>query len=145
MRIYYRAPDAVVTSDHFVHRTAATTEAFLVRDLRDVCISEPRRTSRIAPFIVGGALLALAVTAPLWQLSKLYAIGALGVAGLVIAGGVMVVRSRPRRVLQGTYRGAVVTLYESTDARVFNQVSRALRRAVENRRPPRSSDDFTAA
>jgi uncharacterized protein DUF6232 len=38
--------------------------------------------------------------------------------------------------LRATYRDRPVRLYASTDARVFHQVSRALRRAIENDRAP---------
>src|SRR3712207_8487411 len=37
------------------------------------------------------------------------------------------------------YRGHPVELYRCVDARVFNQVSRALRRAIEDARPDRKS------
>lgn len=49
--------------------------------------------------------------------------------------GVVLWRLRPRTfVLYATYRGIGVALYSSTDERVFNQVSRALRRAIEDSR-----------
>lgn len=49
--------------------------------------------------------------------------------------GVVLWRLRPRTfVLYATYRGTGVALYASTDERVFNQVSRALRRAIEDSR-----------
>jgi hypothetical protein len=49
--------------------------------------------------------------------------------------GVVLWRLRPRTfVLYATYRGTGTALYTSTDERVFNQVSRALRRAIEESR-----------
>lgn len=46
-------------------------------------------------------------------------------------------RMRPRRwELRATYQGHEVILYASCDTRVFNQVARALRRAVEDTRRP---------
>jgi hypothetical protein len=49
--------------------------------------------------------------------------------------GVVLWRLRSRTfLLRATYRGTEVTLYASTDERVFNQVSRALRRAIEDSR-----------
>jgi hypothetical protein len=49
--------------------------------------------------------------------------------------GVVLWRLRPQFfVLRATYRGNTVTLYASTNKRVFNQVSRALRRAIEDAR-----------
>lgn len=53
---------------------------------------------------------------------------------------------RPRTfLLQATYRGTTVTLYASADQRVFNQVARALRRALEDAEPPATWDDTAAA
>ena len=55
-------------------------------------------------------------------------------------------RTRPRRSeLQATYRGSRVVLYASSNVRVFNQVTRALRRAVEDARPPSDDYDLAAA
>jgi hypothetical protein len=47
--------------------------------------------------------------------------------------------------LQARYLGAEVVLYASTDARVFNQVARALRRAMEDRDPDHTGWDGEAA
>ena len=55
-------------------------------------------------------------------------------------------RMRPQRwELRATYGGARVLLYASSDVRVFNQVARALRRTVEDARPPVDHRDLTAA
>ncbi|WP_067504245.1 DUF6232 family protein [Actinoplanes sp. TFC3] len=109
MRIYYRSYDAVVTSDYFISRSPATTRAFLVQDLRDACIIQPR-------------------------------------SGLAAACATLFLRAEPQPwLLEATYHGDQVTLYESTDARVFSQVSRALRRAMEDGRPPRASNGLSAA
>ncbi|MEV4637861.1 DUF6232 family protein [Actinoplanes sp. NPDC049548] len=146
MRIYYRGPDATVTSEHFVHRTPTTTKAFLVRDLRNVGITSVESGGPPPALPLGGTVLALVAAWPLWKLSPLYAIGLLGLAGFGIAAAAMLRRGRPRTwVLEATYRGQSVDLYASMDARVFNQVSRALRRAIEDARPPSSWDDAAAA
>lgn len=140
MRIYYRAADAVVTSDHFVRRTPATTDAFLVCHLREVCILQARSSSPSRAALIGGALLALAVAASLWR----FPLAFIGLAGMAAACTLLAFRHQPRQwLLQGVYLGETVTLYESADARVFNQVSRALRRAIEDGRPPRSTKDLT--
>jgi hypothetical protein len=73
-----------------------------------------------------------------------------GVAIAVSAAGAgvacaVVQQHRPRRwELRATYRDRPVRLYASTDARVFHQVSRALRRAVENDRRPYADDGVAA-
>jgi hypothetical protein len=55
-------------------------------------------------------------------------------------------RRRPQRwELRATYQGQDVELYSSLDERVFNQIARALRRAIEDARPPSEWDDLAAA
>ncbi|MFI5494383.1 DUF6232 family protein [Actinoplanes sp. NPDC051859] len=146
MRLYYRGPDAMVTSEHFVHRTPTTTRAFLIRDLRDVCITsvEDPGTPAVAALAAMAVMLVAAI--PLGKLSPLYAVGFLGLSGFGLATAALLRRSRPRTwMLHAIYHGQSVELYASRDARVFNQVSRALRRAIEDVRPPSSWDDFAAA
>jgi len=147
MRTYYRGPDAVVTSDVFVGRNAPAAP-FAIRDLRNVCIthSEPSDfRPTVAHALIGMLIIAVAAW-PLWKASPLYALGliALGMPGVVA--GAMFWRLRPQYwELRATYRGQDVTLYSSLDERVFNQVSRALRRAIEDARPPSPWDDLAAA
>ncbi|MFI7602754.1 DUF6232 family protein [Actinoplanes sp. NPDC049681] len=146
MRIYYRGPDATVTSEHFVHRTPTTTKAFLVRDLRNVGIASVDGAGLPTALPLGGGAVALVAAWPLWKLSPLLAIGVVGLAGFGMAAAALLRRSRPRTwLLQAIYRGQTVDLYGSADARIFNQVSRALRRAIEDARPPSSWDDSAAA
>ncbi|GGQ69745.1 DUF6232 family protein [Couchioplanes azureus] len=146
MRLYYRGPDAMVTSEHFVHRTPTTTRAFLIRDLREVGITSAEQPGTPALALAGATAMVLAAALPLWRISPLYAIGFAGLAGFGLAAAALLRRGRPRTwLLQATYRGQSVELYQSADARVFNQVSRALRRAIEDARPPSSWDDFAAA
>jgi hypothetical protein len=47
--------------------------------------------------------------------------------------------------LVGAYHGQTVTIYSSTDVRVFNQVTRALRRSTENKQRTRGTEDLAAA
>ena len=146
MRIYYRGPDAMVTSEHFVHRTPMTTKAFLVRDLRNVGIGQADDPGLPIPCAAGAAVVVLGAAWALGAISVLYGIAVLGVAGFAATAATMIIRGRPRAwILEAGYRGGTVRLYESVDARVFNQVSRALRRALEDARPPSSWDDEAAA
>jgi hypothetical protein len=74
---------------------------------------------------------------PLWQASPLYALILVALGMPALAAGVAMWRLRPQTFqLQATYRGAAVDLYSSEDERVFNQVTRALRRAIEDAHPP---------
>jgi NADH:ubiquinone oxidoreductase subunit 6 (subunit J) len=64
-----------------------------------------------------------------WLALALLMLGALSAACFVVRS-----QHRPRRlVLRAEYQGAFVVLYASADMRVFNQVKRALQRAIENR------------
>jgi hypothetical protein len=47
--------------------------------------------------------------------------------------------------VRASYLGSHVTVYTSVDQRVFNQVTRALRRAVEDARPTRADHGLAAA
>lgn len=132
MRTYYRGPDAAVTDELFVWQAGAT-RVFVVDELRDVGLV--RQTAGRLGRAVAGILLA--VSGAVWVQLELpghwYAgIGALA-AALLIAGWPPPVRAWR---LTASYRGATdVTLYSTADTRVFHQVSRALRRAVEDSRP----------
>lgn len=146
MRIYYRGPDATVTSEHFIHRTPTASKTFLVRDLRNVGITSVDDAGLPIALPLGAVAAALVAAWPLWKVSPLYAIGVLGLAGFGMAAAALVRRGRPKTwLLQAMYRGQSVDLYGSVDARVFNQVSRALRRAIEDARPPSSWDGAAAA
>jgi hypothetical protein len=141
MRTYYRGPDAVVTSEVFVWRTTPA-KVFAIRDLLDVGIARddlsPLRPTTM--HVAGGSLVLVAATWPMWHTPDLVALGALVVAvpGAVAAAACW--RTRPRRwELRATYRGMPAVLFQSLDARVFHQVSRALRRSMEDGRPDWSS------
>ena len=143
-RTYYRGPDAVVTDKLFVWRTTPT-RGFVVRDLRNVQLIRSR--DGVGPYAAPIAAGTVVLAATLWTMfdaPAVYALGALAVVGP--AGVAIGIRMRPRRwELHATYRGARVVLYASADARIFNQVVRGLRRAVEAARPPSDDHDLVAA
>jgi len=134
-RTYYRGHDAVVTDRLFVWHTTPT-KGFVVRDLQNVGLfcSEVSWLRPYTAGLTGGALVMIAATWTLRDTPAAYATGFLAVA--VLAFLATTGRHRPRRwELLATYRGYEVMLYASADVRVFNQVARALRRAVEDSRP----------
>jgi hypothetical protein len=144
-RTYYRGPDAVVTSELFVWRTSPA-KIFAIRELGGVgiarCDAESGRphTSHAA----AGSILAVAAW-PLPDTPALLAVGLLAVALPGVAAATYW-RLRPRLwELHGTYRNVRVILYASTDTRVFNQVARALRRAMEDADPIAAWDGRAAA
>jgi hypothetical protein len=121
----------VVTSEHFVRRGSAPGQ-FAIRDLQKVGIAPVARASVRSRVVVpaAAALVAAAVVSANGAVLVALAITAASGAGAMAA---VLRRRRLRRwELRATYHGRTQTLYSSTDQRVFNQVSRALRRAIEN-------------
>ena len=147
MRTYYRGPDAHVTDERFIWR-ADTPRVFVVRDLRDVVVVRRTRSDR-GPDV---AMVVAAVSATLAVLGWLVVGVVVGVvvgffAVTLAAGAAATRRHRPSHYwqLRSTYRGVEVVVFESADERVFNQVKRALRRALEVDRPARTVLRLTAA
>ncbi|MET0418324.1 MAG: DUF6232 family protein [Actinoplanes sp.] len=135
MRIYYQGPEAVVTSDFFIRR-GSVPNTFAIRDLRGVCIA-PETADGFGPVGYTAAASLAAAVVVLGLAGPWFAAGFLGLATASVGCVAVRWRQRPRRQeLRADYRGETVTLYASCDERVFNQVSRALRRALENLPPP---------
>jgi hypothetical protein len=145
-RTYYRGTDAVVTDRLFVWRTTPTT-GYVIRDLRNVGLVRADG-DRLRPYTTHVVVLVAVLAAAAWTVSRTpaaYFLGFLAVA-LPAVFAVAVVRNRPRRwELRANYRGHEVILYASSDVTRFNQVTRALRRAVEDARPPSGEFDLAAA
>jgi hypothetical protein len=136
-RTYYRGPDAVVTDRLFVWHTTPA-KGFVVRDLRKVALgrTETDRLRAFTPHVAGGAAIAAAATWMLVHTPVALAVSAATVsvpAAFALAAHLVRVT---RWELRASYHGREVLLYASTDERVFNQVARALRRAVEDARSP---------
>ena len=144
-RTYYRGPDAVVTSEFLVWRTSPP-KTFVIRDLEHVGIARCAAGSGRphATHAVAAPVLAVAVW-PIAHSPVQIAVGVVAIAlPAVAAVGYWRLRSRLWE-LHGTYRDAEVILYASTDSRIFNQVARALRRAMEDAGPRTGWDGEAAA
>ncbi|GAA3956228.1 DUF6232 family protein [Actinoplanes auranticolor] len=146
MRIYYRGPDAVVTDGHFAW-LGDPVRMVLIRDLHNVrrAHTDARRANPRALQVAFGALI---VTAAGWTTLGTPAVYVSAPLCAAIAGLCTAAywRLRPQRwELLANYRGSDVTLYATSDPRVFNQVTRALRRAVEDSRPATDGYDLVAA
>jgi hypothetical protein len=134
VRIHYGGPDVVVTSELFVR--CEPWKTFAISDLRNVGVTrEEADRSNAATFAGAGAVVAAGAliysVAGLWLTLALVGLAALPAAFVAVRS-----THRPQRlVLRAEYQGVVVELFSSTDARVFNQVKRALLRAMENRPP----------
>jgi len=144
-RTYYRGPDAVVTDKLFVWHTTPT-KGFAVRDLQNVGLvradADPDRnyTAQLG----AGAVIVVVAAWLMLDAPTVFAVAFLAVAVPVLLAATLW-RMPPRRwELRATYRGQTVLLYASCDTRVFNQIARALRRAVEDARPPASGYDLAS-
>ncbi|GLY98184.1 DUF6232 family protein [Actinoplanes sp. NBRC 103695] len=136
MRTYYRGPDAVVTSELFVWRTTPA-KIFVIRELRKVGIT-CTAIDRSRPPTVQAAAGSVALAVAVWPVVETPALVALGLLAITVPGIVVAAyrRTRPRLwELHASYRGGGVILFADTNARVFNQIARALRRAIEESRP----------
>lgn len=131
-RIYYRGPDALVSEDRFVWHPTSTPTVFAIPELRNVGLVQA--PARVRPYAPAFIVVTLAAAAAGWILLPDPAIYVLVFLGLAIPGVAMAWREPGRWELHAQYRGTAVVLYSSADPRIFNQVSRALRRAMEDRR-----------
>jgi hypothetical protein len=84
----------------------------------------------VAVCVAAAAVLAGVVLAQVWALwvSSGIAVVAFGLSWIVV-------RRPDTFTLQGLYQGTEMVIYSSTDQRIFNQICRALRRAMEDIRP----------
>jgi hypothetical protein len=131
MRVYYRGSNVLVTDDVFVWRTEPP-RIFAIRDLHDVRIVHDDAPMPPASGYVGaGALAVIAAGWPLIDNPAAY-VAAFLLLALPGAATILCWRMRPRRwQLRAEQGGQDVTLFTATDATVFGQVARALRRALE--------------
>jgi hypothetical protein len=139
-RTYYRGPDAVVTSEVFVWRTTPP-QVFVIRELHRVGLVRGGG-DRVQPY------QAMVLTMSMWPLVKapVMVASAILVATVPLVAVVVYRRTRPRRwEIHAHYRGADVLMFASRDERIFNQVARALRRAMEDRDPHYNGNGAAAA
>jgi uncharacterized protein DUF6232 len=147
MRTYYRGPDALVTQERFVWRTSSP-RIFIVRELQNAVLvrcNVPDR--RVNPALLVALVMTALATAS-WMIVGPAVGAAIGFLAVLMAAGAMA--GRPHRTMyewqvRATYQGGHVTVYASADQRVFNQVARALRRAIEDGRPSRADHGLAAA
>lgn len=133
-RTYYRGPDAIVTDRLFVRRSTPA-RSLVLRELRSLRVSRVRGPRSVpvvvvASCVAAGAVLAGALLDHVWALwvSAAIAVVALGLSWIVV-------RRPATLTLRGLYQGAEMVIYTSTDQRIFNQICRAVRRAMEDIRP----------
>lgn len=136
MRVYYRGPEAVVTSEYFVWR-GSTTKTFTIRDMRNACVARQEGDGPVR-YLVATIAAFLLVTAAATAWTSRWWTAPLIASPVFVAGLVFWQRRPATWRLEADHRGQTETLFTSADARVFNQVSRALQRAIEeDRNAPR--------
>lgn len=143
-RTYYRGPDAVVTDELFIWRGTR----FVVRELQHVGVvrvsAKPASPTAVLT-VAAGTVAAVGAGWTLLEPPSAYAVGLLAVL-VPLAFTVPSMTRRPRGwELRATYRGSGVVLYTCADERQFGQVKRALRRSIEDARPPERYRDLAAA
>jgi Family of unknown function (DUF6232) len=143
MHPYYIGSDAQITTDLFESRTPIY-QSFVIADLahihrlRDARWVESLRDSPqvgVCSTGLAGVCGILAAAANLVTDQILPSVGLVGAAvvGAAVAGAYWSARRRPLE-LRAVYRGQVVCLYRTNDRIVFNQVTRALLRVLEDHR-----------
>jgi len=146
MRIYYDGPDALVTEQFLVWRTRPV-RAYAIAELRNIRLVQRHVGSPRAILTMAAAAAAVLIVAPGWLVlhttsGRLVLFGAAAVA-------VTLATLRRRNVrqweLRAAYRGHETTLYTTLEIRTFNQVTRALRRAVESSSAARDRQRMAAA
>ncbi|MBM2618034.1 hypothetical protein JIG36_20985 [Actinoplanes sp. LDG1-06] len=147
-RLYYRSPSVVITDELFVRRGMPLT-SYAVRDLHNVGVvragSAPGSPTTVLA-VAAGTVAAVGAGWTLLEPPTAYGIGLLAVTvPLACTIPSMVRRGNRAWELRAIYRGSDVTLFSSFDEREFNQVKRALRRAIEQAPPPRKGLDLAAA
>jgi hypothetical protein len=144
-RTYYQGPDAMVTDRVFVHRTTPE-QTFAVAGLRRPGITRGdlrrSRSFQVRTAVVGLAVAFLSTLLAEWLFDSLPAVfgAALAVTGVVALGWRAWWARRRRWELWATYRGTEVLLYATSDEGMSHQVTRALRRAIEDSRPGPEED-----
>jgi len=146
LRTYYDGPDALVTENHFIWRTDPL-RAFIISDLRDVRLVQ--RDVGSPRMIIALAVMAAAalIVAPGWLLlhtmvGRLVLVGAAAAAVTLATLGR---RSVHQWELRAAYQSREVVLYTTLEIRTFNQVTRALRRAIEGAGRARGHQRMAAA
>lgn len=143
-RTYYHGPDATVTDAVFVWRTSPQ-RGYPVHELRNVVRTGDAQAGPATVFVAGGSFVLIAAAWSVLGSPAGYVIGAAAVVAPVMF-GFLSRRLRPRRFqLRATCRGTDILLYSTFDERVFNQVSRALLRSMEDSGSPAAGLGLAAA
>jgi hypothetical protein len=135
MRIYYRSKDLVIT-DRAVIVLQERRITFPIAELSGVhAVCDTVESGGRRPAVrrtAGGAAVLLLVSAPVLDSPGALAV-TLATAATLTASAAINGASRTSRLweLRATHRGTQVCLFNTTDARIFGQVKRAMVRTLE--------------
>jgi len=132
MRTYYDGPDALITENHFIWRSDPV-RAFILRDLHDVRLVQRDVGSPRVILTTAAVAAAALIIAPGWLLLHT-TVGRLVLLAAALAAVTLATmgrRSVHQWELRAAYQAREVVLYTTLESRTFNQVTRALRRALE--------------
>jgi hypothetical protein len=148
MRTYYRGPDALVTDEHFVWKAADRTRFFTIRDLQHVGLVRNNGIDRRPDVVTVAAVGLVAFAGTAWVTAGPIvgmAVGFVAAIAAVVAITTRQHRSEQSWQVHARYRGVETVIYTSPDVRVFNQVTRALRRSLEDDRQEPAKYGLAAA
>lgn len=132
MPVFYRGPRALITSE-VIEVPHPQWRRFAIKDLAAVHIVQHGPDVNVARRRAFGlvALGSIFVTVPaIGQSSPIVAVAVM-IGSLTYAGACLRSASGVAWSLVATYRGRTLVLFESSSQREFDQVCRALRRALE--------------
>lgn len=135
MTIYYHDGAILITHEVYLIAQPEPTR-YQLTELDDVVIV---RGDRPVIRVVSGCAAAAAIVVVMATLPNVRSVLAIGAAAVLLALSAVIGgacwRLSPRvHELRADYRGKLVVLYSSSDARTFGQVQRGLLRALEARR-----------
>ena len=146
MRTYYDGLDALITDNHFIWRTDPV-RAFIITDLRDVRLVQRDVGNPRVILLTATVAAAALIVAPGWLLLHT-TIGRLVLLGAAFAAVTLATigrRGAHQWELRAAYQSREVVLYTTLEIRTFNQVARALRRAIESAGRARRHHPMAAA
>jgi hypothetical protein len=135
MRVFYRGPGAVITSDT-ITVARSTSTSFALADLSDLHLvvqragAEPRGGRAMGVSALVGGVVTVPVMGPVSPALTVAVVGALLLCAFVC----LRIDPPTHHELVGTYCGRRVVVFASDDRREFGQVCRGVQRAMERQR-----------
>jgi hypothetical protein len=132
MTVFYRGPRALITHK-VIEVPYVARRSFLIRELSSVHIVHTAPTGRLSQhrLLSAAALASMFLTVPVAGQASGVLAGLIVVASMICAGACLRIKEVVRYDLVAIQRGRLVVVFSSSDLREFEQVCRAVRRALE--------------